>query len=176
MRNIQIISDLQSQIARLKEHAAVEVREDLRALTQTADRLAERAAREAKELASDASLVVVETEISLRRAIQEAKARLKVIEAKDELRMAQNAIEADDLTGAEARVESASNLLEEARSLTANHVDAVTEVQQKAREILAAIRAKANTTKSDLDSLMERSDRLVRIMKESATEPSKNVA
>jgi thioredoxin-like negative regulator of GroEL len=117
-----------------------------------------------------------ETENSLRRTVQEAKARLKVIEAKDELRMAQNAIEADDLSGAEARVESALNLLEEARSLTADHTDAVTEVQQTAREILAAIRAKANTSKADLDSLMERSDCLLRIMKESATAPFKDAA
>ena len=117
-----------------------------------------------------------ETENSLRRTVQEAKARLKVIEAKDELRMAQNAIEADDLSGAEARVESALNLLEEARSLTADHTEAVTEVQQTAREILAAIRAKANTSKADLDSLMERSDRLLRIMKESATAPFKDAA
>jgi thioredoxin-like negative regulator of GroEL len=117
-----------------------------------------------------------ETENSLRRTVQEAKARLKVIEAKDELRMAQNAIEADDLSGAEARVESALNLLEEARSLTADHTEAVTEVQQTAREILAAIRAKANTSKADLDSLMERSDRLLGIMKESATAPFKDAA
>ena len=49
-RSIRVISDLQSQVAALREGAVEEIREDLRMMAQTLDKQAERAAREVKEV------------------------------------------------------------------------------------------------------------------------------
>ena len=78
-------SSLQSQVKTLTNKAGDGLKDDLRMLAQTLDRLAERAAREVKELKADATIVIVEAEFSLRRAVEEAKSRLRVIQAKDEL-------------------------------------------------------------------------------------------
>jgi len=176
LRSIHMISDLQSQVAGLRERAAEEIQEDLRRITQTLDGLASRAASELKALTGDITIVVVEAELSLRRAVEEAKARLRIIEAKQELSLARNAIEVDDLSAAAARVESALSYLKEARSLTVNHVEAVTAVYKQAQELLLAIRAKATTMRADLDALMKRIDRLLLEMTESSDRLSSNAA
>ena len=176
LRSIRFISDLQSQVAAFKEEAVEEVSEDLRALAQTLDGLTERAVREVKELTADVTLAVVEAELSLRRAVEEATARLKVIEAKQELIFARNAMRGNDLRAAEARVEAALRYLKEARSLTGDHVETVASTQKQAQEMLITIRAKARTMKEDLDALMDRSDRLLHAMTESSAQDSKKVA
>jgi hypothetical protein len=176
LRSIRMISDLQSQVAELKEKAAEEIRDDLKKVTQTLDGLASRAARELKGLTADATLVVVEAELSLRRAVEEAKARLRVIEAKQELSLARNAVEVNDLNAAEARVEPALKYLKEAQSLTVKHVESVTGLYRQAQQMLLTIRAKAGTVKTDLDALMSRSDRLLREMTESSAQPTRNAA
>jgi hypothetical protein len=176
LRSIRMISDLQGQVGELKEKAAEEIREDLKRITHTLNGLASRAARELKGLTDDATLVAVEAELSLRLAVEEAKARLRVIEAKQELSLARDAIGANDLRAAEARVESALSYLKEARSLTVNHVESVTGVYRQAQQMLLTIRAKAATMKADLDALMSRSDRLLLEMTESSARPSQTAA
>jgi hypothetical protein len=160
-RSTRIISDLQAQVAALRKEAVEEIQEDLRMLAQTLDRLAERAAREVKEVKADVSLALAEAEEALRLAVEETKARLKVIQAKQELGLARIAILRSDLIDAEPRVESALRHLEEARSLTAGHVESVTAVQKQAQEMLVAIRRKASTMKASLDALIERNNRLL---------------
>src|SRR5579885_2619676 len=81
VRNRQVISSLQSQVKTLTDKAGDGPKDDLRMLAETLDRLAERAAREMKELKADATIVLVEAEFSLRRAVEEAKARLRAIQA-----------------------------------------------------------------------------------------------
>jgi len=71
--------------------------------------------------------------------VEEAKARLRIIEGTQELSLARNAIEVDDLSAAAARVESALSYLKEARSLTVNHVEAVTAVYKQAQELPATL-------------------------------------
>jgi uncharacterized protein YoxC len=175
-RTARLVSDLQSQVAELKQNAAAEIHEDLRTITQALDGFAERAAREVKELTADVTLVVVEAELALRRAVEEATARLKVIEAKQELSFAGKAIRDNDLTEAETRAKSALRYLKEARSLTANHPAAIAGVQQQTHDLLAAIRGKAQTMKADLDALIARSDRLLLEMTQSPAQPSKKIA
>src|SRR5438093_40579 len=115
-RSIRMISDLQSQVAALREGAVEEIRDDLRMMAQTLDKLAERAAREIREVKIEVSLAVTEAETALRLAVEEAKARLKVIEAKRELALARIAISRNALSDAQARVESALSYLQDARS------------------------------------------------------------
>ena len=160
-RSIRMISDLQSQVAALREGAVEEIRDDLRMMAQTLDKLAERAAREIREVKIEVSLAVTEAETALRLAVEEAKARLKVIEAKRELALARIAISRNALSDAQARVESALSYLQDARSLTVDHVESVSAMQKQAQEILVTIRTKADTMKAALDALIERSNRLL---------------
>jgi hypothetical protein len=174
--SIRTISDLQSQVATLKEKAAEELSEDLRALTHTLEGLAHRAVEQAKELKDDATIVAAETETSLRMSVDEAKARLKMIEAKQELNYARSAILEDDVSSAEAHVESGLALLKEARSLTVNHTESVASGQKQAEELLEAIRAKAGTIQNQLDALADKSDGLLREMTEASREVPKKAA
>ena len=84
-----------------------------------------------------------------------------MIEAKRELALARIAISRNALSDAQARVESALSYLQDARSLTVDHVESVSAMQKQAQEILVTIRTKADTMKAALDALIERSNRLL---------------
>jgi hypothetical protein len=160
-RSIRIIANLQSRVTALKEGAADEIGDDLRRLAETLNGLAERAARAAKDLKEGIELTVIEAEVGLRLALDEAKARLKVIEAKREILLARAAVLHNDFDEAERRVLAALSYIEEALALTANHYTSAAALYQQALEMLAAIRAKAATVKESLDALIERGDRLL---------------
>jgi len=76
-RSIRMISDLQSRVAALREEAVEEIREDLGIIGRKHDRLAERAARELKELKNEIDSNLIDAEIGLRLTVDDAKAHLK---------------------------------------------------------------------------------------------------
>ena len=159
-----MIADLQLRVAALKPEAMEELREDLRTLGQMLDQLAERAARELKDLKAEVDFVLIDAEVGLRLTVDDAKAHLKVIEAKRELILARMAILRNDLIEAEARIESALRDLEEAQSLAVGHHENIAALQNQAQEMLAAVRAKAGALRVAIDALIERSNRLLKEM------------
>ena len=102
---------------------AEEIRDDVKAISETIDRLAERAAREIREVKVEMGTAVVEAEETLRRAVEEARARLAVIEAKHKLAMARLAVVGNNLVDAESLVEAAMSHLSAARSLSGKHAE-----------------------------------------------------
>jgi chromosome segregation ATPase len=106
----------------------------------------------------------METEIGLRLTADDAKAHLKVIEAKRELVLARMAILRNELAEAEVRVESALRNLEQAQSLALGHHESIAALQKQAQEMLVAIRARAETMRASIDALLERSSRLLEEM------------
>jgi hypothetical protein len=159
-RSLRLISDLQARVAALSEEAVEEIRDDLRGLAQKLDRLAERAGRELESIKAGVDFTLMETEIGVRLTVDDAKAHLKVIEAKRELIRARKAILRNELAEAEVRVESALRNLEEAQSLALGHHESITALQKQAQDMLVAIRARAETMKASIDALLERSSRL----------------
>jgi hypothetical protein len=162
--SIRMISDLQSRVAALREEAIEEIREDLGIIAQILDRLADRAARELKELKAGMDFTLFEAEVGLRLTVDDAKAHLKVIEAKRELVLARMAVLRNDLIEAESRVASALKHLEEAQSLALGHHENIAALQKQAQELLVAVRTKASTVRASIDALIERSNRLLKEM------------
>ena len=160
-RNIRMISVLQSRVAALKEEAVEELREDLKVITQRLNQLAERAARELKEVKNELDFTLLEAEVGLRLTVDDAKAHLEVIEATRELVLARRAISRNDLIEAETRVESALRNLEEAQSLAVGHHESIAVLQHQAQQMLVTVRTKAGTMKASIDALIERSNRLL---------------
>jgi chromosome segregation ATPase len=159
-----MIADLQSRVAALKSEAMEELRDDLRTLGERLDQLAEHAARELKDLKAGVDSMLLHAEVGLRLTVDDAKAHLKVIEAKRELILARMAIIRNDLIEAEARVESALRDLEEAQALAVGYHENIAALQEQAQEMLAAIRAKADRLRPAIDALIERSNRLLKEM------------
>jgi hypothetical protein len=159
-----MISDLQARVAALSEEAVEEIRDDLRGLAAKLERLAERAARELEAIKAGVDFTLMETEIGLRLTADDAKAHLKVIEAKRELVLARMAILRNELAEAEVRVESALRNLEEAQLLALGHHESIAALQKQAQEMLVAIRARAETMRTSIDALLERSSRLLEEM------------
>src|SRR5262249_51525877 len=122
-RSIRAIGEMVSLVRALSETAVEEVREDLRATSETLDRLSVQAAREISEVKAGMVAAVVEAEESLRRAVEEARARLAVIEAKQQLALARLAVARNDLVDAESLVEATMLSLKTARSLTTGHAE-----------------------------------------------------
>ena len=174
-RSIRAIDEMASLVRGLSEVAVEEVREDLRAISETLDRLSARASREINEVKAGMSAVVVEAEEALRRAVEEARARLAVIEAKQHLALARLALTRNDLVDAESRIEAAMSSLKTARSLTTGHVESLEDTQKQAQRALVELRAKAGTLKATLDSLIERNNRLLAEMS-GETRPSRMAA
>jgi len=174
-RSIRAIDEMASLVKALSQTAVEEVREDLRAISETLDRLSARASREINEVKAGMSAVVVEAEESLRRAVEEARARLAVIEAKQHLALARLALTRNDLVDAESRIEAAMSSLKTARSLTTGHVESLEDTQKQAQRALVELRAKAGTLKATLDSLIERNNRLLAEMS-GETRPSRMAA
>ncbi len=157
----RVIADLQSRLAALREDAIEEIREDVGKLTAILDHLNERAASELKEMKTEANFKMAELEAGLWLSIEDAKAHLKMIEAKRELVLARRAIVRNDLVEAEARVESAAKHIDEARALALGHHESLEALQKQTQAMLAAIRAQADTVKASIDALIERSKRLL---------------
>jgi chromosome segregation ATPase len=174
-RSIRAIDEMASLVRGLSEVAVEEVREDLRAISETLDRLSARASREINEVKAGMSAVVVEAEEALRRAVEEARARLAVIEAKQQLAVARLAVARNDLVDAESRIEAAISNLKKARSLATGHVESLEDTQKQAQRTLAELRAKAGTLKATLDSLIKRNNRLLAEMS-GDTRPSRMAA
>jgi hypothetical protein len=163
-RNLRMLSDLQARVAVLRKEAIEEIRDDLRGLGLKLDRLAERAARELEAIKAGVDSTLMETEIGLRLTVEDAKAHLKVIEAKRELVLARMAILRNELAEAEVRVESALRNLEEAQSLALGHHESIAALQKQAQEMLVAIYVRAETMRASIDALLERSSRLLKEM------------
>lgn len=163
-RSIRTIAGLQSRVAALGEEAMEELREDLRITAQILDGLAERAARELKDLKAGVDFTLMEAEVGLRLTVDDAKAHLRVIEAKRDLVLARMAIVRNDLVEAEARIESALRYLEEAQSIALGHHENIVALQKQAQELLVAVHAKAHTMRPAIDDLIERTSRLLKEM------------
>jgi DNA anti-recombination protein RmuC len=163
-RSIRMISDLQSRVAALREEAVEEIREDLGVIARKLDRLAERAARELKELKNEIDSNLIDAEIGLQVTVDDAKAHLKAIEAKQELVLVRMAVLRNDLIEAESRVASVLKHLEEAQSLALGHHEQIAALQKQAQELLVAVRTKASTMRASIDTLIGRSNRLLNEM------------
>jgi Mg2+ and Co2+ transporter CorA len=155
---------LQARVAALRDEAIEEIRDDLKALAQKLDRMAERAARELESIKAGVDFTLMETEIGLRLTVDDAKAHLKVIEAKRELVFARLAILRNQLVEAEVRVEAALRNLQEAQALAVGYHENIAALQQQAQEMLVAIRTRAETMRTSIDALLERSSRLLKEM------------
>jgi hypothetical protein len=163
-RHIRTIEGLKSRVAALEENALGEIRDDLGALARRVECLGERAARELKDLKAGLEYTRFELEIGLRLTIDDAKAHLKLIEAKRELLLARIAVRRNDFAEAERRVEAALMNIEEASALALGHHDELAAFYQQARALLDAIRAKADTMRATIDAVLERSNLLLREM------------
>jgi hypothetical protein len=167
--NLRVIRDLQSRVAALRQETIEEIREDLINLAQKLDRLAERAARELRDLKDGLDVTLLQLQVGLRLTVDDAKAHLKVIEAKRELIRARHAVSRNDLTEAEWRTEAALRNLEEAESLALGHHENIAALRNQTVELLVAIRAKALTLRATTDALLERTDQLLTEMRDRST-------
>jgi uncharacterized membrane protein YphA (DoxX/SURF4 family) len=167
--NLRVIRDLQSRVSVLRQEAMEEIREDLKILAEKLERLAERATREVRDLKDGLDFTLLEVQVGLRLTVDDAKAHLKVIEAKRDLVRARLAISHNDLSAAEAGVEAALRHLEEAQSLALGHHENIAAVRKQAEEMLVAVRAKAYTLKTSIDALLEHTDQLLEEMRGSST-------
>ena len=163
-RHIRTIAGLKSRVAVLQERALEEIRDDLGALAHRIDRLAERAARELRDLKAGLDYTLYEMEIGLRLTIDDAKAHLKLIEAKRDLLLARIAIWRNDLGEAERRVETALGNIEEASALALGHHDELAALRRQTQALLDAISAKAGTLRAAIDAVLEHSNSLLHEM------------
>ena len=160
-RHLRMIAYLQSRVAALKEEALEEIRENLGDITQELERLAERARRELKDFKAGLDFTRLEMEVGLRLALDDAKAHLKLIEAKRELVLARMAALRNDLVEAEARMEAALRLIDEASSLAVGYHENLVALQQQARVMLAAIGKRADAMCAAVEGILERCDQLL---------------
>lgn len=174
-RNLRMIRDTQSRVAALKEEAIEELREDLGSVTRKLESLAERARRELRDLKSGLDFTVLELEIGVRLSLDDAKAHLKLIEAKRELILARRAALRNDLAEAKARATAALKYIDEAQSLALGHHDNLVALQREAVALLARIGKEAGETRAALDALLEQSDRVLDALA-STRRPAQNAA
>jgi hypothetical protein len=160
-RSIRAIDELKALGAALSDVAVDEIRQDLKALFETLEKLADRAVREANNVKTGMTAIVVEAEETLRHAVDEARARLAVIEAKQLLILARLSVGGNNLAEAESHVEAAISHLQRARSLTSEHTESLETVQRQAQRMLTEIRVQSDSLKASLDSLIERNNRLL---------------
>jgi hypothetical protein len=166
-RNQRMIEAMRERMASIKEEALDELREDLQNLTQRLERLAERAKRELRDLKRGVDSTVLQMEIGLRLTVDEAKAHLKLVEAKHELLLARRAAARNDLAEAAARVATAMRYIDEAQALTLGHHDNLVALQRQAQAMLAAIGKEANATRRAIEALLEQNNRVLAEMNES---------
>jgi hypothetical protein len=160
-RSRRVIAELQSRLGALREEAIEEIREDVGKLSAMLDRLGERTASELQEMKVEANFKMAELEARLWLSVEDAKAHLKMIEAKRDIVLARRAIVRNDLVEAEIRVESAAKNIDEARSLALGHHESLDALQKETQAMLAAIRTQADTMKTSIDALIERSKLLL---------------
>jgi hypothetical protein len=167
-RNQRIIEAMRERMASIKEEALDELREDLQNLTQRLERLAERAKRELRDLKRGVDSTILQMEIGLPLTVDEAKAHLKLVEAKHELLVARRAAaRRNDLAEAAARVATAMRYIDEAQALTLGHHDNLVALQRQAQAMLAAIGKEANATRRAIEALLEQNNRVLAEMNES---------
>jgi hypothetical protein len=99
--------------------------------------------------------------VGLRLTVDDAKAHLKVIEAKRELIRARHALSRNDLSEAEACIETTLRNLEEAESLAVGFHENIAALRKQAQEMLIAVRARAATLRASMDALLERTNQLL---------------
>jgi hypothetical protein len=160
-RDLQTIADLRAHIAALGKEALEEIRQDLKSVRQRVDRLAERAAREIKELQDEARFSLIEYQVGLRLAVDDAVAHLKAIEAKRDLVLARLALLRGDWIDAAARIEAAATKIADARALALGHHENFDALLAQARTLLVALRTGADTTRASINALLARTDDLL---------------
>ena len=173
--NLRLIAAMRERIAAIKEEAFDELSEDLESLRQRLERLAERAKRELRDLKSGVDSTMLELEVGLRLTVDDAKAHLKLVEAKRELLLARRAVARNDLPEAAARVAAAVRYIDEAQALTLGHHENLVALQRQAQAMLAAIGKEANATRTAIEALLEQNNRLLDEMNESQA-AAKNAA
>jgi ClpP class serine protease len=149
-----------------KKHSMSLVRTS-KALGKGSERLAERAKRELRDLKNGVHATVLQVEIGLRLTVDDAKAHLKLIEAKRELLLARRAAERNDLPEAAAGVAAALRHIDEAQALTLGHHDNLVALQRQAQAMLATIGKEADATRTAIEALLEQNNRLLDEMDES---------
>jgi hypothetical protein len=162
-----MIDAMRSRIAAIKEEAFDDLAEDLESLMQRLERLAERAKRELRDLKSGVDATALELEIGLRLTVDDAKAHLKLLEAKRELLLACRAAARNDLPEAQARVAAALRYIDEAQALALGHHDNLVALQRQAKSMLAAVGTEADATRRAIEALLEQNNRLLAEMDES---------
>jgi hypothetical protein len=160
-RDLQRIADLRARIAALGKEALEEIRQDLKSVRQRVDRLAKRAAQEIKELRDEANFSLIEAQVGLRLAVDDAVAHLKAIEAKRDLVLARLALLRGDWVDAASRIEAAATKIADARALALGHHQSFDALQAQARAMLVALRTGADTTRASIDALLARIDDLL---------------
>jgi hypothetical protein len=166
-RDLRVIGALQARVAALKAEAFEESRADVGKIVHKLERLAARAKRELRDLKSRLEWTILEMEIGLRLTIDDAKAHLKLIEAKRELIFARRAALANNRAEARARIEAALKLIDEAQSLALGQHDNLVALQRQTQAIVAMLDKEAATTAASIDALLERSNRILDDMSES---------
>jgi hypothetical protein len=165
--NQRMIAAMRSRIAAIKQEALDELGEDLESLRQRLERLAERAKRELRDLKSGVDFTVLQLEVGLRLTVDDAKAHLKLVEAKRELLLARRAAARNDLPEAAARVAAALRYIDEAQALALGHHDKLVALQRQAQAMLATIGKEASPTRTAIEALLEQNNRLLDEMNES---------
>ena len=174
-RNLRMIGDLQTRATTVQGEALEETRADVGKIMHRLERLAERAKRELRDLKIGLDWTILETEIGLRLTVDDAKAHLKLIEAKRELIFARRAAQRKDLVEARARVEAGLKLIDEAQSLALGQHDNLVALQRQTQAKLAMMDKEAAKTAAAIDAVLERSDRILEHMNESEA-ATKNAA
>lgn len=164
-RSLRMIGDLQARATALQSEAVEETRLDVQSIVRKLERLAARAKRELGDLKSGLEWTILEMETGLRLTIDDAKAHLKLIEAKRELILARRAARAGNLTQARVRVEAAWKLIDEAQSLALGQHDNLLALRRQTEALLAAIGNERANTEASIDTLLERSNRILAAMK-----------
>lgn len=158
--SLRTIELLQSELAELRSRAAAELNAELDALAATLDQLAERSERQLSELKHDLGETVVAAEAMLRRAVDEARARLQVLEAEQELALARADAGRGNLDEARSHIGAAISHLKDARLSSAQFTENVASLQNEAQRLLELARIEAR----EVEMLMQRNNRLLAAM------------
>ena len=156
-RSIRGITSMQSRLRELEQVAVAELRADIQALEEALEKLGQEAARELESVESMVGRAVVEAEEAMRRAVEEARARLEVIEAQQQLALARFDIKRGNLVDAQSRLATALAHLNNARTSSTRFTENVAAVQNNAQRLLDESRIKAET----LETLIEQNNRLL---------------
>jgi hypothetical protein len=165
--NQSMIAGMRARIAAIKQEAFDELSEDLESLRQRLRAFG--GARQAGAPRSKEWSACHRASSRNRTAAygDDAKAHLKLIEAKRELLLARRAAERNDLPEAAAGVAAALRHIDEAQALTLGHHDNLVALQRQAQAMLATIGKEADATRTAIEALLEQNNRLLDEMDES---------